>query len=115
MRRYKGWSFVVVYVGRMSYELVADLPELYQYEAIKDKIINAAPTIQEVSIAVRSSTCAPTRPEMMTAAPSTTFTNSAKVEDAVLPAHTAAAKTRTPNVTNRPTGAPGIHSGADAK
>lgn len=51
----------------------------------------------------------------MTAAPSTIFTNSAKVEDAVLPAHNAVAITKTPSVTNIPTGAPEIHNGANAK
>ncbi|GAA4115456.1 hypothetical protein GCM10022249_17810 [Enteractinococcus coprophilus] len=51
----------------------------------------------------------------MTTAPSTIFTNSANVEDAVVPAHTLATMTKTPSVTNSTAGTPGIQSGAEAK
>lgn len=66
-------------------------------------------------IAVRSSVCALTIADRMTAAPSTIFTNSANVEDAVLPAHTDATMTKAPSVANRTGGAVGVHSGAKTK
>src|SRR5690625_519129 len=104
-----------LYANWYSCGLVVDRPERFRYEATRDRAITAAPTIQEVNIAVRSSTCALKRAERKTMAPSTIFTNSAKVEDAVVPAQRDAAMTRTPSVINTASGAPGIQSGDKAK